>query len=68
MRTEPRITCDICGRDITGDYSRATFVRRPIGYIQYGWKVRAKFDLCERCSGDVERFINERRGTVGNRD
>lgn len=68
MRTKPRITCDICGRDITRDYARATFTRKSICYIQDGWKVRAKFDLCERCSGDVERFINERSKTVGNRD
>lgn len=68
MRTKPRITCDICGRDITWDFARATFTRKSIGYIQDGWKVRAKLDLCERCSGDVERFINERRETIGNRD
>jgi predicted nucleic acid-binding Zn ribbon protein len=68
MRTKPRITCDICGRDISRDFARATFTRKSIGYIHDGWKVRAKLDLCERCSGDVERFINERRETIGNRD
>lgn len=68
MRTKPHITCDICGRDITGDCARATFTRKSVCYIQDGWKVRAKLDLCEGCSGDVERFINERRETVGNRD